>query len=75
MMENAQNNQTFEQAMERLQALLAQLQSEETPLDEAVKLYAEAAELLAFCHGALTDAKLKIEEIDTRLAKALPDEG
>lgn len=68
-----ENTQTFEQAMERLQALLTQLQNEATPLNEAVKLYAEAADLLAFCHGALSDAKLKIEEIDVRLAKTLPN--
>lgn len=60
---------TFEEAMARLQALLERLQDEATPLDEAVRLYAEAAGLLAFCHETLTNAKLKIEEIDAALAE------
>ncbi len=64
---------TFEEGMQRLQALLERLQDESTPLDEAVRLYAEAADLLAFCHSALTDAKLKIEEIDNTQMKAMPD--
>lgn len=66
----------FEQAMERLQTLLAQLQDEATPLAQAVQLYAEAADLIAYCHQALTDAKLQIEEIDAALAqKQLPAEA
>ncbi len=63
---------TFEEAMARLQTLLEALQDEATPLDEAVKLYAEAAGLLAFCHGALADAQLKIGQIDADLAKQMP---
>lgn len=58
----------FEQAMQRLQDLLEQLQDENTPLSEAVKLYAEAAQLIACCQETLEQARLQIEEIDLSLA-------
>ena len=39
--------------MERLNTLLAQMQSEDTTLADSVKLYAEAASLMEYCHAAL----------------------
>ena len=58
---------TFEEGMERLQAILAKMQSQDTPLAESVKLYAEAASLIQFCNSTLDAAKLQIEEIDASL--------
>ena len=57
----------FEDGMTRLQEILALLADENTPLAQAIKLYAEAAELVAYCDGTLQDAKLQIEEIDLQL--------
>ncbi|MCI2046681.1 MAG: exodeoxyribonuclease VII small subunit [Faecalibacterium sp.] len=66
---------TFEEGAARLEEILAKIGEESTPLAEAVKLYAEAAELMAFCSASLDDAKLKIEEIDAKLPKAaVPEE-
>ena len=59
---------SFEEGMNRLQGLLSQLQDETTPLADSVKLYAEAAGLIHYCHTALDKAKLQIEEIDASLA-------
>ena len=58
---------TFEEGMPRLQDILAQMQDEATSLDKAVKLYAEAAQLIAYCNTTLQQAKLQIEEIDAAL--------
>lgn len=58
----------FEEGMARLEALLDRLSSPETPLDEAIKLYSETAELVEWCNAALTNATLQMEEIDARLA-------
>ena len=63
---------SYEQAMARLQTLLEKLQDESTPLAEAIQLYAEAAQMIAVCHAALENARLQIEEIDLKLAKAAP---
>ena len=61
---------TFENASERLDKILAQLSEEETPLDEAITLYAEAAKLIAFCNDTLKNAKLRVEEIDAEIKSA-----
>lgn len=60
---------TFEEGLQRLQELLAKMQDETTTLDQSVKLYAEAAQLIQYCNTALDKAKLQIEEIDASLAQ------
>ena len=60
---------SFEEGMERLQGLLAQLQDESTPLADSVKLYAEAAGLIHYCNTTLDKAKLQVEEIDASLTQ------
>ena len=47
---------SFEDGMARLETILSQMQSEETTLSESVKLYAEAASLMEYCHAALADS-------------------
>lgn len=63
--ENAQN---FEEGLARLQQILQQMQDETTTLDKSVKLYAEAAQLIAYCNTTLENAKLQMEEIDAAAA-------
>ena len=60
---------SFEEAMQRLQELLAVLQDDTTPLEQSVKVYAEADNLISYCKQTLDDAKLRIEEIDAELAQ------
>lgn len=59
----------FEEGVALLQEILRQMQDESTTLDKSVKLYAEAAQLIAYCNTTLEQAKLQIEEIDTAMAK------
>jgi N utilization substance protein B len=58
---------SYEEGMERLNAILAKMQDEQTTLAEAVKLYAEAASLMEYCHTALEKTSLQIEEIDAKI--------
>ncbi len=60
---------SFEEGMERLNGLLAKMQNEDTTLAESVKLYAEAAALVEYCHTALEKTSLQIDEIDAELAR------
>ena len=60
---------SFEEGMERLNGLLAKMQNEDTTLAESVKLYAEAAALVEYCHTALEKTSLQIDEIDAELAQ------
>lgn len=59
---------TFESAGAELDAILAELASEETPLERSLALYAQAAELIAFCDETLKKAQVTIEEIDARFS-------
>ncbi|WRS28144.1 exodeoxyribonuclease VII small subunit [Oscillospiraceae bacterium MB08-C2-2] len=54
---------TFEQAMARLEEITAQLGKGDTTLDASLKLYAEGAELVAFCDQALSSAALTIQKL------------
>lgn len=60
---------SFEEGLQRLQQILAQMQDDSTSLNDSVKLYAEAAQLIEYCDKALNSAKLKIDEIDLQLEK------
>ena len=59
----------FETEMAELESLLSQLNDESTSLEDAVALYAKAAEKLAKCTKTLQDAKLRVEKIDEALTK------
>lgn len=62
---------SFEDGMERLNVILSKMQSEETSLADSVKLYAEAAALMEYCHSALEKTSLQIDEIDARIAQTM----
>lgn len=62
---------SFEEGMDRLQGLLGQLQNESTPLADSVKLYAEAASLMQYCHATLEKTSLQIEEINAKIAETV----
>ena len=54
---------TFEQAMNKLQAILERLEAgEETP-DDSIKLFEEGAKLSSFCYDKLKTAEQKINQI------------
>lgn len=55
---------TFEQAAAELEALLDTMAKEETGLEESIKLYAKAAEYIAYCDDLLKKAQLKVQEIE-----------
>lgn len=55
----------FEDAMARLQEIVAKLESGEEPLESAMKLFEEGARLSSQCYEALDKAEQKV----TQLAK------
>jgi exodeoxyribonuclease VII small subunit len=64
---------TFEEGIARLETILADMQSPDTTLADAVKLYAEAANLVTYCNETLNKTAVQIEEIDAKLAQEMPD--
>lgn len=59
-------NMKFEEAMGRLEEIVALLSDQTTALDQALKLYGEAAELSAFCAEKLNQAQLQLSVIEPR---------
>lgn len=54
----------FEQAMKRLTEISTKMSGAELPIEESMKLYAEAAELVKFCKDYIDNARLKIEQLE-----------
>jgi exodeoxyribonuclease VII small subunit len=54
---------SFEDALKRLEAIVARLESGEASLDESITLYAEGDRLRARCENRLADAQARIEKI------------
>lgn len=66
---------SFEEGSAALQQVLDQLSDPATPLDKAIKLYSDAASLIAYCSETLEQARLEMEQIDLTLSQhssALP---
>jgi exodeoxyribonuclease VII small subunit len=51
----------FEQALERLEKIVAEMEAAELPLDEVVKRFEEGTQLVRFCTQKLEEAGKKIE--------------
>lgn len=54
---------TFEQKLSRLEEIVKLIESEDTPLEKAIELYAEATKLAAECNKTLSQAELTLKEI------------
>ena len=52
---------SFEQAMERLEEIVAKMESGKSPLDESFGLFEEGTKLLAFCSKELDRAEKKVK--------------
>jgi len=61
--EEAAAKPSFEEAVERLEAIVAALESGELSLDDALWRYEEGVKLLRVAHGYLKHAELRIETL------------
>lgn len=52
---------TFEQALERLETLVAQIEQGEVPLEESIEKYAQGVGLIQQCRAILDQAESKIQ--------------
>ncbi len=57
----------FEKALEKLEKIVADLESGEIPLEEALKKYEEGVKLSRLCQGKLSQAEKKIEMLSRGL--------
>lgn len=56
----SKNSFSFEQSMERLEAIVKQLEKGEAPLGESLKLFEEGTALIAVCGKMLDEAEQKV---------------
>lgn len=61
----AEKKLTFEQAMDRLEAIVGQLEAGDHPLDESLSLYEEGAKLMKQCVTMLDKAEQKVKKLRT----------
>ena len=54
---------TFEENMLRLEAIVAQLEKGEVPLDESLKLFEEGTKLIGDCRTALDKAEQQVVKL------------
>lgn len=64
MEEPSATPQTFEQALARLEEIANTLDRSDVPLDDALKLCLEAAELRKFCRARLSEAEGKLQQLE-----------
>lgn len=64
---------TFEQAMVRLEQIVAKLESGKCPLDESIALFEEGTRLTGFCRQSLDAAEQKIRHLTEAAAPANED--
>ncbi|OGN65238.1 MAG: exodeoxyribonuclease VII small subunit [Chlamydiae bacterium RIFCSPHIGHO2_12_FULL_49_9] len=58
-----QETLSFEKAFERLEQILEKMNGGKTPLEESLKLFEEAEQLIRACNGRLQTAEKKIETL------------
>jgi len=58
--ENDKKNKTFEEALSRLETLVAELEEGQVSLERALQLYAEGVELVRLCRRKLERAEQRI---------------
>ncbi len=67
------SNTSFEDALKRLEEIVAELEDGEVPLEDSLKLYEEGISLYRFCMAKLNELQGKIEvllkEIDSTFVR------
>jgi len=57
------SKKTFEQAIKRLEEIVAELEEGNLPLEESLKIYEEGVELTKFCSTKLNETEDKIKTL------------
>jgi exodeoxyribonuclease VII small subunit len=61
MAKKEQKQQTFEDALKRLEEVLDSLEHGSLNLEESVKAFEEGVNLVRFCHGRLDEVERRVE--------------
>ena len=64
-----ENKISYEEASKELQDIISKIETQQLPLDEALKLFERGQELLKQCYSSLDQAKGKLTEIKETAGK------
>lgn len=59
-----QERLSFEEALNKLESIVEQLEDQEITLEDSVKLYEEGVRMSKFCTEILEQAELRIEQVN-----------
>ena len=59
----ARKKEKFEEALQKLEAIVAQMEEGDLPLEETLKAFEEGVRLARFCAGKLDEAERKVEKL------------
>lgn len=69
--ENAPEAISFEDAMEKLEAIVEEMETEDLPLEKLLARYEEGTQLVSVCQKKLAQAELKIQQLEKNAAGEL----
>ena len=67
-----QKKLTYEDALERLEAIIEALEDGEVPLHDLITKFEEGSKLLKICQEQLKEAELKIEKLNVKSGELEP---
>lgn len=59
----AKKKEKFEEALQKLEAIVAKMEEGDLPLEEALKAFEEGVRLAKFCTNKLDEAERKVEKL------------
>ena len=59
----ARKKENFEEALQKLEAIVTQMEEGDLPLEEALKSFEEGVRLAKFCTKKLDEAERKVEKL------------
>lgn len=59
----AEKNVDFEKSLERLEAIVEEMESGDLPLEQMIKHFEEGSKLVTLCSGKLNEVEQKIEKL------------
>jgi exodeoxyribonuclease VII small subunit len=65
------DNLPFEEAMQKLEAIVDAMESEDLPLESLLSRYEEGMKLARVCQAKIADAELKIQQLEKSAAGTL----
>lgn len=64
MSKTDQERLSFEEALNELERIVRELETDNVPLEKTVELYEKASTMAAYCNEILEKAKLRIDQVN-----------